>query len=400
MIGTVRPVSRCRYLGAPAVLAVLLPVAAAAQDEPRGTPLVMRGVVTDARSGRPLPASVHLVDPNGGVLATTRCDTLGRFIVRPADPGVYGLTVEYPGYRTEEREGIGLWPGDTVRVELRLEPGPAVPDDLPDRAPSAAAGGDGPFLFGVLRDDATGLPIDGGSVALAAADSVVGPVPTRSDGTFVLWPDTGTHRLQAGAVGYRSAETRPLGLGPGDTVQVELRLSATAFVLDPLRVVARGVPASARVGLVGMDDFFDRYARYTDSPYADFMTRDSLAVWEERAHTAGHMLQWTSRFVRAVDPETGGVTLTGGCLPEYYLNGSPVPHEMVETLSPGLLEAVEVYVRPSIPATLGRGDPCGVVSFWSRQTPPDSLPENQILRRVAILGFLGGLLYLFASALW
>jgi hypothetical protein len=144
----------------------------------------------------------------------------------------------------------------------------------------------------VLRDDATGLPIEGGNVALAAEDSAVGPVPTRSDGSFVLWPDTGTYRLQAEAVGYRAAETRTLSLGRGDTVQVELRLSATAFVLDPLRVVARGVPASARVGLVGMDDFFDRHARYIDSPYADFMTRDSLAAWEGRAHTAGHMLQW------------------------------------------------------------------------------------------------------------
>lgn len=395
-----RPVRGRRCLGVPAVLVALLPVATVGQEPARGTSLLLRGVVTDARSGHPLPAAVHLLDPNGGVLATTRCDAQGRFTVRPTAPGVYGLTVEYPGYRTEEREGIGLWPGDTVQVELGMEPGPTVPDGLPARAPAEAADAAGPFLFGVLRDDATGLPIGGGSVALAAADSVVGPVPTRSDGTFVFWPDTGAHRLQAEALGYRAAETRALRLGPMDTVQVELRLSATAFVLDPLRVIARGVPASARVGLVGMDDFFDRYARYVDSPYADFMTRDSLAVWEERAQSAGHMLQWTSRFVRAVDPETGEVTLTGGCRPDYYLNGSSVPHEMVETLSPGLLEAVEVYMRPSIPARLGRGDPCGVVSLWSRQTPPDSLPENQILRRVAILGFLGGLLYLFASALW
>lgn len=395
-----RPVRRCRYLAAPAVLAALLPVAVAGQEARRATAPLLRGVVVDARSGRPLAATVHLLDSNGGALTTARCDVLGHFTIRPAEPGVYGLMVEHDGYRTEERQGIGLWPGDTISLDLRLEAGPALPDDLPERPPAAGATADGPFLFGVLVDDATGLPIEGGSVALATEDSAVGPVPTRSDGTFVLWPDTGTYRLRAEALGYRAAETRTLTLGSRDTVQVEIRLSATAFVLEPLRVVARGVPASARVGLVGMDDFFDRYARYIDSPYADFMTRDSLAVWEERAHTAGHMLQWTSRFVRAVDPETGEVTLTGGCQPSYYLNGSPVPHDMVETLSPGLLEAVEVYLRPAIPARLGRGDPCGVVSFWSRQSPPDSLPENQIVRRVAILGFVAGLAYLFASALW
>lgn len=384
----------------PGLLALLLPPALAAQQDSTAFPVV-RGAVVDARSGDPVPAVVRLLDANGAVLLTTRSDSQGRFTMRPAAPGVYGLRAELDGYRPAERTGIGLWRGDTVRVDLRLEPGPNLPADVaqdpdaegPDAAPE-------PLVFGKLIDDATDLAIEAGVVYLVADDSVATTAPTRTDGTFVLWSDTGTYRLRAEALGYRTDESRELTLVPGDTIQVEFRLSAEAMVLDPLRVVARGVPASARTGLVGMDDFFDRYARYADSPYTGFMTRDSLARWEERVQSTGHMLQWATDIVRSVDPETGEVTLQGGCVPLYYLNGSRVPYEMVSTLSPGTLEAVEVYVRPSVPARLAHRAACGVVSYWSRQTPPDSIPENPILRTVGIVGILVGLLVVFGSSLW
>jgi hypothetical protein len=161
--------------------------------------------------------------------------------------------------------------------------------------------------------------------------------------------------------------------------------------------MARGVPAEERVGLVGMQSFFERYTRYGDSPFAEFMTRDSLSGWDNRVQTTGHMLQWTARAVTAVDPATGAITLRGGCSPSYYLNGSRVPYDMVQGLTPGLLEAVEVYVQPAIPVDLGQGSPCGVVSLWSRQSPPDSLPKSPILRWVGAVTILGGLILLLVG---
>lgn len=379
----------------PVLLALFPPALAGQQDS-----LVVRGAVVDAGSGEPVAAAVHLLDANGGVLLTTRADSLGRFELRPTRPGVFGLRAERQGYRPEERGGIGLWRGDTVRVELRLEPGPSVPADL-DRDPDPTADGDpDPLVFGTLIDDGTDRPIEAGIVELVTDDTVAATAPTRTDGTFVLWSDTGTYRLRAEALGYRTDVSTGLTLAPGDTLQVEFRLSAEAMVLDPLRVVARGVPASARRGVIGMDDFFERYARYAESPYTGFMTRDSLAQWEDRVQSTGHMLQWATNLVRAVDPVTGAVTLQGGCTPQYFLNGSRVPYEMVRTLSPGLLEGVEVYLRPAIPAPLAHRSPCGVVAYWSRQTPPDELPANPILRQVGILAILAGLAYFFASGLW
>lgn len=254
-------------------------------------------------------------------------------------------------------------------------------------------------LAGVLIDDDSAQPIALGLVRLLdASRQAVAIARSEQDGSFrLISPGPGEYRISAEALGYRAAEAGGLELAPGDTVTVEFRLAADAVVLDPLRVVARGVPADERVGLVGMQSFFERYAQYSGSPFAEFMTRDSLAEWDNRVQSTGHMLQWTARAVTAVDPATGEITLRGGCSPSYYLNGSRVPFEMVQGLAPGLLEAVEVYMQPAIPADLGQGAPCGVVSLWSRQTPPDSLPKNPILRWVGAVVIIGGLIFLLVG---
>jgi hypothetical protein len=91
--------------------------------------------------------------------------------------------------------------------------------------------------------------------------------------------------------------------------------------------------------------------------------------------------------VRALN-DGGGVILPHGCNPRYYLNnmeivrGDPVHEPMMgadpstpasfglnlEALyPPEALEAIEVYVSPTIPAEFSEGYPCGVVSLWTRR---------------------------------
>jgi hypothetical protein len=91
--------------------------------------------------------------------------------------------------------------------------------------------------------------------------------------------------------------------------------------------------------------------------------------------------------VRAVNFE-GGVVLRGGCNPRYYLDGveivrgdpvhrpmggaqasTPTSQGFNPELSypPETLEALEVYVSPSIPAEFSQGYPCGVVALWTRR---------------------------------
>jgi hypothetical protein len=290
----------------------------------------------------------------------------------------------------------GRLPGSRVPILLALAIVPGLL--VPGLAPGATAQQDSAsaVVDGVLIDDGSARPIAMGLVRLLdEGRRAVAAARSQPDGSFrLVSAGPGEYRVSAEALGYRTAEAGGLDLAGGDTVTVEFRLAVDAVVLDPLRVVARGVPAEERVGLVGMQSFFERYARYAGSPFAQFMTRDSLASWDNRVQTTGHMLQWTTRAVTAVDPATGEITLRGGCSPSYYLNGSRVPYDMIQGLTPSLLEAVEVYTRPAIPADLGQGTPCGVVSLWSRQSPPDSLPKSPVLRWVGAVTILGGLILL------
>jgi len=268
--------------------------------------------------------------------------------------------------------------------------------------PAAAPGqGDRPVISGLLLDDRTGDPVAAGEVSVLAIDSSeVVDALTGDEGLFRLTlPRSGTFRLRAERVGYRTADSKLFYVMPGDTIQIEFRLGVAAVVVDPIRVTASARPWGDRFGLVRMEGFFDRYARYSGSGFAEFLTRDSIARFEDRVPSTGQMLRWTTRSVRRVDPASGHVTLRNNCTPVYYLNGSRVPYAMVEPLGPTMLEAVEVYIQPAIPAELGAGTPCGVVSYWSRQSPPDELPRSPIGRIAAVALLGGGLLLLLLMTL-
>ena len=268
-------------------------------------------------------------------------------------------------------------------------------------APAAVAAqhGPAPVIRGRLIEDGTGEPIAAATVRLLSPDSAaVATGLTGEAGGFRLEaPGPGTYRLDAERLGYKRSESEPFVLIPGDTIEIEFRLAAAAIVVDPIRVTASALPWGNRFGLVRMEAFFARYARYSGTGFAEFMTRDSIARWEDRVQSTGQMLRWTMRAVRNVDPATGAVTLRSGCEPAYFLNGSPVPYAMVQPLSPTMLQAVEIYIRPAIPAEFGSGSPCGVVSYWSRQSPPEELPESPVGRIVALVALTGGLIALLLA---
>lgn len=390
-----------RFIHAPALLA-LLTVAAASpatgQQDARGPGPVLRGTLLDEQSGTPVAGGlVRLLGDDGRTVRSASSDGAGRFALTAPAPGVYGLRAERMGYAPTERQSVDLTGSDTVDVELRLTPTPLLLDTIrvsTARATRPLHTGE-QLIDGRLLDEDTDEPIPWGLVRLLWAGDPVATVLSREDGTFrLVSPRAGTYRLRAERIGYETAESDDLYLQLGDTITIDFRLAVDAVPLDPLTVTASARPWENRTPLAGMDAFFARYARYSGTGFGDFVTRDSIKVWEDRVQTTGHMLRWTTHVVRQVEPISGQVTLRGGCEPVYYLNGTEVPYEAVETLTPTLLEAVEVYIRPAIPAELGRGSPCGVVAYWARQTPPDELPKSSAGRKVATATLLLGLLYL------
>jgi len=157
-------------------------------------------------------------------------------------------------------------------------------------------------------------------------------------------------------------------------------------------VTATARPLGSRYDLSGMEGFLRRYAQFSRSGFGEFMIRDSISAYEGRATSTGHIMamKFTSvRDVRSGGSQYGQVTLRGvtpptgfgppgACVPSYFIDGTQVPRSAlaegqinpVTMYPPELLEGVEVYVRPNIPAEFLRGEwPCGVVAFWSRRGP-------------------------------
>ncbi len=391
------PPSPVWCLGLAVVLGASLPRPAGAQQDTAAS--TVRGLVLDRVTGQPVEdVRLSLWDSTGRAVDRASSDRSGRFVLRVIGGGTYRIHGERVGYRAGESPSLTLGPGDSSTVELRLEPTPFLLDTVlvnVARALRPLHTGE-QLIRGKVIDSETGTPVPYGTVRLLwEGRSPVVTVLTKNDGTFrLVSPRAGTYELRAGAMGYETASSKKIFLQPGDTIDVTFRLGVDAVVLDPLTVTASARPWENRHEMVGMEPFFERYARYGGSGYSEIMTRDSLKRWQNKVQSTGAMLEWATPLVRQADPVTGAMTLRGSCTPTYYLNNAEVPYSDVRSLSPVLLEAVEVYMRPSIPAELAADNPCGVVAFWSRQSPPDKLPPNKIGRKLAIGVVLAGLVWL------
>ncbi len=79
------------------------------------------GTILDRPSGEPIAtARIALLDRVTGVpIVATVSDTLGGFTLPPALPGVYGLSVEAPGYRTV-RDSLTLVEGEDEALTIYM----------------------------------------------------------------------------------------------------------------------------------------------------------------------------------------------------------------------------------------------------------------------------------------
>ncbi len=80
---------------------------------------VIRGTVRDKQSGKPLvSATVRIPGTYYGAFT----DYNGRFIIRRVEPGEYTLEIRYVGYKTVQKTGIRVRSGDTIIVNVAMEP--------------------------------------------------------------------------------------------------------------------------------------------------------------------------------------------------------------------------------------------------------------------------------------
>jgi hypothetical protein len=93
------------------------------------------GTVTDPSGAVLSGARVKAVDQQKGFSFPATTDSSGRYVVRELPPGLYSLSVEAAGFRSERKEGISLDVNQNVGVDFSLKVG------TPDQVIDVQAGG-------------------------------------------------------------------------------------------------------------------------------------------------------------------------------------------------------------------------------------------------------------------
>jgi hypothetical protein len=208
---------------------------------------------------------------------------------------------------------------------------------------------------------------------------------TGEDGRFHLRVrDAGGHQVRAQRVGFAPSTSPPITVTPGDTLQVEMRISASAVVLTPLTVVAASRNVLRDEQLAEFD------WRREHQPWGRYVGPDQIK--HINPFYASDVLQHVP-FVQVSGGLQRSVTLRaphgrGRCNPTVYVDGHYVPTAsrtvnsprgrgggggeitLDEVVSGSTIAAVEVYDRASMaPAEyLPRHGECGVIVIWTR--PP------------------------------
>lgn len=244
----------------------------------------------------------------------------------------------------------------------RLLGGVAVAAVLAGTLPAALAA---QVLQGYLRDSGTDEAIPAATIMLVDTDSVsVDAATTDSAGYFsVSATERGEYRLLARRIGYPGTISTALGLGVGDTLQVEFRISAGAVLLDPVVVTGRRRPPPPDIAA-----FYDRAER---AIFGTFLTRSEI----EQAHAfrASDLLRRIPG-VQVLPRQFGasGVRIRG-CSPALIVDGVHARFEQSidHLVAPLELEGLEVYRSASeVPVEYGglQGS-CGAILIWTRRGP-------------------------------
>ncbi|MFL5385975.1 MAG: carboxypeptidase regulatory-like domain-containing protein [Longimicrobiaceae bacterium] len=248
-------------------------------------------------------------------------------------------------------------------------------------------------LRGKVIDAATGAAVPAAAVRALSEGHDVGHARTGADGTFSFQLRVpGTVRIEAQRTGYRTTVTGDLPVGTRETVDVEVKLSAEAIAIEPLRVTARVQPPRRRS--LELNGFYDR-ERQGIGKYLrreDFENRASQNLAQVLSRVQGTSILYAGPnqyiyFPRNGVPSLGRQASTSGraprkwgapsnsCLPRLFLDGVRVAYDAQSDINavvaPEQVEAIEVFRGPSeIPAQYNdNNSQCGVILIWTRKEP-------------------------------
>jgi hypothetical protein len=240
-------------------------------------------------------------------------------------------------------------------------------------------------VHGRVLDAATGEGVAEAQVrAVSPEGHEVGRGRTGPGGVFQLaLRAAGTVRIRAERTGYLATLTGELPVALREAVEVEVRMSASAVAMEPLRVTARVEPPHRRA--LELNGYYGRERQ----GIGEYLRREDI---EKRA--SGSLAQVLSRvpgtsiLYRGVHqyiyfPRNGAPGLRSSmrgapgnaCLPRLFVDGTRVTYDaqndINSVVNPNQVEAVEIFRGPSeIPVQYNDNNSmCGVILIWTRQEP-------------------------------
>jgi hypothetical protein len=245
-------------------------------------------------------------------------------------------------------------------------------------------------ILGHVRDAATNTPVAVASLwLLDGKQTEVVSITSDTTGRFRLRaPRPGPYTLRVHALGYTPFESETLQLDNRVELQLEIRLSASALAVEPLRVVGRRNYANAG----RLAEFHARAEWVRKTGFGDVYTRADIE--RINAPTVERLIGNSLVFVR---PD-GRVVSRNLCELEIFLDGQPIPQAArprggltVDGLtSPEQIEGVEIYrTGMDVPPEFLQQTPCGAVLIWSRRDGGRRMTWPKIaLAAVAVTGLL------------
>jgi len=249
------------------------------------------------------------------------------------------------------------------------------------------------ILRGKVIDATTGAGIAAAAVRALGAGRDVGHARTAADGTFSFQlRAAGTVRIEAQRTGYRTTVTGELPVGDRETVDVEVKLSAEAIAIEPLRVTARVQPPRRRS--LELSGFYERERRGIGKYLRreDFENRSNQNLAQVLSRVQGTAILYAGSnqyiyFPRNGVPSLGRQASASGrsprkwgapsnsCLPRLFLDGVRVTYDAQSDINavvtPEQVEALEVFRGPAeIPVEYNdNNSQCGVILIWTRKEP-------------------------------
>lgn len=218
------------------------------------------------------------------------------------------------------------------------------------------------IVTGRVLDASDNDPIEGVQIALIDnTDATRREVVSNSAGEFIILFNTpGTYLLRASRIGYATAETRPIPIGEGEVVEVELRLDVEAVEVEPLAVVVRRPETQRERDLRRYHERIERYGERHVGP-TQIYTREALANWDAYSleELFGSYLLWRP--------------YGSDCSPKVFLDGRPVYGPFLGDaglMSVSNIEGIELYAGSGAKGSrFWDPDGCGVVVVWTRALP-------------------------------